>query len=128
MKSTMSSVDLLNKAVIAFILMFPALTFAQVPAAFGQQQLPTAMEPQKVPPTARTLEAFQRISKETSMARVIETLGLPDKDIGSGIYIYVYELADGSQVIIGSPDGKQILYMSHVLKNGEKSDLYKRRS
>jgi hypothetical protein len=123
----MSSVDLLKKASIAFILIFPALTFAHVPAAFGQEKLPATMEPHKVPPSARTLEAFQRISKETSMTRVIEVLGLPDRDVGSGIYIYVYELADGSQVIISSPDGKRIGSMSHTPKNGEKSDLYRRR-
>jgi hypothetical protein len=38
---------------------------------------------------------------------------MPDREIGSGIYIYAYCLSDGSDVLIGSTDGSHILYVRH---------------
>src|SRR5205823_10924340 len=74
---------------------------------------------QQIPLTARTLEAFRRIKPHMSMKQVIEICGVPDKDIGSGIHIYVYRLSDGSIVRIGTPDKKRLVYVVHVLPSGE---------
>lgn len=71
----------------------------------------------------RTVEAFRRIERRMTMKRVIELCGEPDEDIGSGIHIYVYRLADGSTVRIGTPDDKRILYVVQALKNGERRFL-----
>src|SRR5436305_10767830 len=74
---------------------------------------------QQIPPTARTIEAFRRIKPHMSMKQVIEICGVPDKDIGSGIHIYVYRLSDGSIVRIATPDKRRLVYVVHVLPSGE---------
>src|SRR5438067_6794354 len=74
---------------------------------------------QRTPPTARTIEVFHRIKRQMSMKQVIDICGVPDEDIGSGIHIYVYKLADGSLLRIGTPDKKRLIYVAHVLPNGE---------
>ncbi|MDB5012560.1 MAG: hypothetical protein JWQ25_762 [Daejeonella sp.] len=47
---------------------------------------------------------------------VVAMFGKPDAQIGSGLYIYVYDLKDGTQVIIGC--GSEISYANHVTKDG----------
>ena len=80
---------------------------------------------QQIPPTARTIEAFRRIEPQMSMKQVIDICGVPDEDIGSGIHIYVYKLSDRSLVRIGTPDKKRLIYIVHVLPNGEARSIIK---
>jgi hypothetical protein len=80
---------------------------------------------QRIPPTARTIEAFGRIKPQMSMKQVINICGVPDEDIGSGIHIYVYKLSDGSLVRIGTPDEKRLIYVTHVLPKGEARSIIK---
>src|SRR5256885_13153943 len=80
---------------------------------------------QRIPPTTRTIEAFRRIKPQMSMKQVIDICGAPDEDIGSGIHIYVYELSDRSLVRIGTPDKKRLIYVAHVLPNGEARSIIK---
>lgn len=44
------------------------------------------------------------LKKEMNYKTVIETFGVPDKDIGSGIYIFVYEFPDSARMIISCID------------------------
>lgn len=78
----------------------------------------------KVSPREHTVEKFRRIDRRTTMKEVIALCGEPDRDVGSGIHIYVYDLADGSYVRIGTPDDKQILYVVHVTADGEEHRLF----
>jgi hypothetical protein len=48
---------------------------------------------------------------------IVAIFGVPLKDIGSGIHIYVYQLADSSEIWIGYSD--KILYARHMDKNGQ---------
>ncbi len=80
---------------------------------------------QQIPPTARSIEAFRRIEPQMSMKQVVGICGVPDEDIGSGIHIYVYKLSDGSRVRIGTPDKKRLIYVVHVLPNGEARSIIK---
>ena len=80
---------------------------------------------QQIPPTARTIEAFRRIEPQMSMMQVIDICGVPDEDTGSGIHIYVYKLSDRSLVRIGTPDKKRLIYVVHVLPNGEARSIIK---
>ena len=80
---------------------------------------------QQIPPTARTIEAFRRIEPQMSMKQVIDICGVPDEDTGSGIHIYVYKLSDRSLVRIGTPDKKRLIYIVHVLPNGEARSIIK---
>ena len=72
----------------------------------------------------RSVKAFRAIGARTGWAAVEARFGAPDADIGSGIHIYVYRLADGSEVRIGTPDRKQILYVIHH-RRGKDRTLYR---
>jgi len=62
---------------------------------------------QKLP---RTEKAFTAIRTERLTAsQVIERFGLPDRDIGSGVYLLEYDLTDGRKVVISTPDKKVLL-------------------
>lgn len=97
-----------------------ALTFPVQPQAraepFGQDA-----------PETCSVQALRRIKrKKMSMKQVVKLCGEPQRDIGSGIHIYVYELADGSAVWVGTPDRKRIIYVTHVLPGGERRGLFRR--
>ena len=72
-----------------------------------------------------TIKVFRSIKRRTSMKEVVRLCGEPSADIGSGIHIYVYKLPGGSEVRIGTPDDKQIMYIAHVAPNGKKRNLLK---
>jgi hypothetical protein len=38
------------------------------------------------------------------MYAVVQKCGRPDEEIGSGMYVFVYHLRDGSMVTISTPD------------------------
>src|SRR5215213_9538144 len=57
------------------------------------------------------------LKADMSYPTIVNLFGAPDKDIGSGIHIYVYNLADGSAVWIGYTD--KILYAKHVNSAGQ---------
>ena len=61
----------------------------------------------------RSVEAFKQIGASTSFRDVERRFGPPDSDIGSGLFIYVYRLPDGSDVKIGASDPNKILYVRH---------------
>lgn len=44
-----------------------------------------------------TVERFLRIKRRMSMKSIIKLCGRAEKDIGSGIYIYVYQLAGNTR-------------------------------
>jgi hypothetical protein len=62
---------------------------------------------------SRSIESFRFIGPTTTMQQVKAKLGEPDRDVGSGIYIYEYLLTDGTRVWIGSSDNSRILYVRH---------------
>jgi hypothetical protein len=64
-------------------------------------------------PSPRTVESFRFIGATTTLQDVAARFGPPDRDVGSGIYIYAYRLTDGSDVLVGSADGSHILYAKH---------------
>jgi len=50
-----------------------------------------------------------------SHTKLLTVFGEPDKDIGSGIHIYVYHLDDSTEVWVGITD--KILYANHMDKD-----------
>jgi hypothetical protein len=62
---------------------------------------------------SRSIEAFRFIGPTTTVQEVIQKLGAPDRDVGSGVYIYEYRLRDGSRVWIWSADDKHIGFVRH---------------
>ncbi len=65
------------------------------------------------PKTSGSIDSFRFIGPHTTMQEVTAKLGKPDRDIGSGLYVYAYRLNDGTDVLIGSGDGSGILYVRH---------------
>ena len=69
----------------------------------------------KRPPVSNsklTLENFSRLEKGADMQSVLKEFGSPARDIGSGIHIYEYELADGSKVWVGGVE--KLFYVDHI--------------
>ena len=68
-----------------------------------------------------TYEYFKNsLTSQMDYNAIVEEFGQPDKDIGSGIHIYVYELDDSTEIWIGYTD--QILYARHFDKNQQLLD------
>jgi len=57
------------------------------------------------------------------MIDVVRKCGIPDKHVGSGVYIFVYYINDCSTVSVGTPDLRH-LGISHV-KQGTTTILLK---
>jgi hypothetical protein len=108
----MNKILLLIKILTAIGLILPSTVIGQTIPPLTKESFAPDMRPLKIPPTARTIAPFRRIVKGMSMKQVIEIAGLPDRDIGSGIYIYIYNLADGSQIQIGCGHPREILYIN----------------
>jgi hypothetical protein len=60
------------------------------------------------------IDEFDAIAMATSIDTILKTFGQPDRNVGSGISILVYDLDDGSMMQIGSADGKTLLYLDPV--------------
>ncbi len=58
----------------------------------------------------------KNLKKEMDVQEITETFGKPEKDIGSGLHIFVYTLDDGSEILLGST-GKELLYAYHEKEN-----------
>jgi hypothetical protein len=48
------------------------------------------------------------------MIDVVRKCGIPDEHQGGGIYIFLYDMDDGSLVTIGTADLKTLMYVNHV--------------
>lgn len=55
------------------------------------------------PDKPRHVECFRSLTPEMSVNAVVQKCGRPDGEFGSGIYIIVWEMPDGSSVSIGTP-------------------------
>jgi isopenicillin-N N-acyltransferase like protein len=93
---------------------------------FFNQTIPDILKLPDAPPTARRLDAFKRIKASMSMEDVVRLCGVPDQDVGSGIYVFIYKLDDGSTVRIGTADLKKLLYVQVHLSDGQNADLLKK--
>jgi len=69
-----------------------------------------------------TLVDFQSIKIGTPYLDIQKQFGQA-KDIGSGIHIFVYNLFDGSQVLLGFADLNNLMYIKHKLNNGAIEDI-----
>ncbi len=78
------------------------------------------------PPTKseRTLKQFMVIQTERLTAsQILDRFGKPDRDIGSGIFIYEYDLSDGRWVRICTQDNKVLMSASCYNPKTKKSEL-----
>ncbi len=84
------------------------------------QEIPDELIISGAPHTARTVDCFRSFTGENSMVDVVRRCGIPDEHQGSGIFIFVYDMDDGSLVAVGTPDLKRLFYVDHLVgKTGE---------
>jgi hypothetical protein len=50
--------------------------------------------------TVRDIEVFRQLKNGMYFWELCRIVGKPDKDVGSGIYVYVYRMSDGSEVMV----------------------------
>jgi hypothetical protein len=72
----------------------------------------------------RTVEPFRALKKGMPLTEVVPWVGDADADIGRGIHVLEYKLADGARVLLGFADFKSLLYVKHE-KAGKTEDLVK---
>jgi hypothetical protein len=65
-----------------------------------------------------TLKNFAFLRPNTSRSAYIKRLGKPDRELGSGLCIDQYQLADGTSMIIGGT-GSSIDYVLQEDHNGK---------
>ena len=64
-----------------------------------------------------TIEYFEtHLQADMSHSELMFVFGRPDKDLGSGIHIYVFTLDDATEVRVGITD--KILYATHLDQDG----------
>ncbi len=63
-----------------------------------------------------TLDDFRALRADMTLQQVHERVGMPRRDVGSGIYILVYELTNGEQILVGS-SGDRVLYDRYRERN-----------
>ena len=71
------------------------------------------------PSTQRDFDLFKNVNMSTTIEEIITSFGQPDRDIGSGIHIFVYNLKDATSIWIGSADNQSIMYLDYVSAKGE---------
>ena len=54
----------------------------------------------------------ESLKPEMNYQAIVDAFGRPDKDVGSGIHIYVYTLKDSTEIVIGYT--QKILYARHL--------------
>ena len=73
----------------------------------------------------QALERARAITAETRLADLDAAWGHPTADIGSGIYIFVYPLADDGELRVGSSDGTSVMYVILADAAGQR-EVYRR--
>lgn len=75
------------------------------------------------PAAARELAPYRRLSLSMTFAQVCAAVGIPDWETGSGLSISVYDLTDGSRVLIGWSGPDQMVYFRLLLPDGTSQPL-----
>jgi hypothetical protein len=86
------------------------------------QSIARAMFP-NAPEKAKSASCFRTLTPEMSMNTVVQKCGRPDEELGSGIYIFVWHLADDSTVSVGTPYLEKIGDIRFTDASGKKSSL-----
>ncbi|MBM2842415.1 MAG: hypothetical protein HW404_252 [Anaerolineales bacterium] len=77
-------------------------------------------------PASQTIQPFLQISKGMSFPDICHLVGLPTKEIGSGLYIFLYFLEDSSTVTMGFSsleEDSQTLYVWLTRPDGTEQNL-----
>jgi len=87
------------------------------------QPIPEQIKIPDAPKTARDVTCFTSFTTTTSMKDVVRKCGIPDEHQGSGIYIFIYDMNDGSIVVVGTANLNQLMYVNHISDRRSRSLL-----
>jgi hypothetical protein len=62
-----------------------------------------------------TRKFLENLPKDATVDDIIKKAGQPHGDIGSGIHILTFPLADGGWALVGTPDMKSVMYIRYQL-------------
>ena len=79
------------------------------------------------PEKARTADCFRSLKPEMSVYAVVQKCGRPDEEIGSGMYVFVYHLQDGSMVGISTPELTRIMFATITDSSGKRTMIVGRK-
>lgn len=86
------------------------------------QLIPEKIKVANAPRTARYVRCFGSFTSNSTIVDVVRKCGIPDEHQGSGIYIFLYGMHDGSAVAVGTADLNKLLYVNHI-ETGKSSSL-----
>lgn len=75
------------------------------------------------PQKAKGVDCFRQFNHNTSVNTVVQKCGSPDEELGSGVYIFVWHLADGSTVTLNTPYLSRIDYFGYRYASGKSGSL-----
>ena len=105
------------------VVLIPLSTDSGSPQApVTPQGIAKAMFP-NAPQKAKKADCFRALTRNMSVNMAVEKCGRPDEEVGSSIYIFVWDLDDGSTVSIGTPYLERIDYLLLTDTSGKKSLL-----
>ena len=79
------------------------------------------------PQETESVKCFRSLTSEMSIYMVVQKCGKPDEEIGSGLYVFVYHLHDGSAVTISTPYLTRIDHAGYTTRSGKFEDLLRRK-
>ena len=71
----------------------------------------------------RNIGNFRTLKKGMSYDEMVAIVGRPDRDIGSGIHIYLYKMPDESEIIVGGFVGDGLMYVKQKTSDGTYVDI-----
>ena len=87
------------------------------------QPIPDELKLLVAPKTVRDVNCYTSFATSSGMQEVVRKCGIPDEHQGSGIYIFLYDMSDGSVVAIGTSDLKHLMYVNHIQRRSSRSLL-----
>jgi hypothetical protein len=91
------------------------------PHSEDNQPIPEQLKIPEAPKTARQVSCFRPFNRNSTMIDVVRKCGVPDKHMGSGVYLFGYYMTDCSTVAIATSDLRH-LEISYV-KQGKTTVL-----
>jgi len=79
------------------------------------------------PEKKQSIDCFRGLTPEMSMYAVAQKCGRPDESVGSGIYIFLWHMSDGSTVSIGTSSLQRIDHVGHTDPSGKRSVFLERK-
>lgn len=95
------------------LFLFALLTFL---ACAKNERLVSSSAPDLKDGTLSYSDFKTNLKADMNYDAIIAKFGVPSKDVGSGIHIYVYKMADSTEIRIGFVS--KIIYARHVDKDG----------